>query len=60
MERIEINDLKSYINEDENHMPGLNLRPMYMIDDFDELINQQLLPKVVGTQFAGRTVRVAY
>lgn len=53
MERIEINDLKSYINEDDNPISELNLRPMYMIDDFDELIDHQLPQEGEASQSTG-------
>lgn len=41
MEHMEKNAAKSYTNKDDGPISGLNLRLMYMVEDFDEFINAE-------------------
>lgn len=59
MEQTEIFDFNSYVYDEDDPISELNLRPMYMIDDFDELVNTGMHSEVTNSKPMERAVRVA-
>lgn len=59
MEQTEIFDFNSYVNDEGDPISELNLRLMYMIDDYNELADAEIHSEVTNSTPMERPVRVA-